>query len=261
MNEVTCIVFICDGIGPTALVAQRNGQGGYLGFPANGCRRGGSAWCWQECAVRKRVTGKTRRTVYPCKRAGVNALHRFLGEKTQRSCGRHLKRRSDRRTWRLHLLFCQPGSVDGLLHTAMSAISPWYGGLDKIGRDGGRGSRAGDAASSVYTNTKIPKSRLNSSSSVRIYLQGGLETCQSSEKFFFFNILGALRSPQFLTGIKKPARRLVLIAAQSNQPRGLPRPRPAGLSPSGLPGRLRISLGRSATALPRLPLRGASSRD
>jgi len=42
MNEVTCIVFICDGIGPTALVAQRNGQGGYLGFPDLRCRRSGS---------------------------------------------------------------------------------------------------------------------------------------------------------------------------------------------------------------------------
>jgi len=42
MNEVTCIVFICDGIGPTALVAQRNGQGGYLGFLDLRCRRGGS---------------------------------------------------------------------------------------------------------------------------------------------------------------------------------------------------------------------------
>ncbi|MFJ2523382.1 hypothetical protein ACIOWB_09485 [Pseudomonas capeferrum] len=81
MNEVTCIVFICDEIGPTALVAQRNGQGGYLGFLERGRRQGGSAGCDQECAVRKRVTGKTRRTVYPCKRAGVNALRHFPGEK------------------------------------------------------------------------------------------------------------------------------------------------------------------------------------
>ena len=81
MNEVTCIVFICDGIGPTALVAQRNGQGGYLGFLDLRCRRSGSTRRDQECAVRKRVTGKTRRTVYPCKRAGVNALRHFPGEK------------------------------------------------------------------------------------------------------------------------------------------------------------------------------------
>lgn len=40
-----------------------------------------------------------------------------------------LQRQSDRRTWRLHLLFCQPGSVDGLLHTAMAAITPWGRGF------------------------------------------------------------------------------------------------------------------------------------
>jgi len=81
MNEVTCIVFICDGIGPTALVAQRNGQGGYLGFLDLRCRRSGSTRRDQECAVRKRVTGKTRRTVYPCKRAGVNALRPSIRKK------------------------------------------------------------------------------------------------------------------------------------------------------------------------------------
>jgi hypothetical protein len=67
--------------------------------------------------------------------------------------------------------------------------------LGKTGQEEGRGFAAGGAASSVYTNRKIPKSRLNSSSFVKIYLQGGLETCQSSEKFFLFNILGPLCGP------------------------------------------------------------------
>ncbi len=71
---------------------------------------------------------------------------------------------------------------------------------------------------------------------------------------------GLHSSPQILTGIKNQPEGWFLIAAQANQPRGLPRPRPAGLSPSGLPGRLRISLGRSATVLPRPLLRGDSSR-
>lgn len=79
-------------------------------------------------------------------------------------------------------------------------------------------------------------------------------------KILFVQYLGAAALPQNPTGIKKPARRLVLVTAKADQPRGLPRPRPAGLSASGLPGRLRISLGRSATVLPRLLLRGASSR-
>ncbi|MEB6592117.1 hypothetical protein MXM82_23735 [Pseudomonas asiatica] len=197
MNEVTCIVFICDGIGPTALVAQRNGQGGYLGFLDPRCRRSGSTRRDQECVVRKGVTGKTRRTVYPCERAGVNALHRFLGKKRSDPVVQALKGGVIGVHGASICCFVSQALWTGFLHTAMAAITPWGGGLGKIGRSqaGGFGTRA--SARFFYKIGSILKSGLKSATFVQISLHGGSGTCQSSEKFFFFNILGPLCGPKF----------------------------------------------------------------
>ncbi|MGE8062100.1 hypothetical protein [Pseudomonas sp. NPDC089547] len=85
MNEVTCIVFICDGIGPTALVAQRNGQGGYLGFLTSGAAGADQPGVIKSALYAKGVTGKTRRIVYPSAQASTRRT--VSEEKAQRSCG------------------------------------------------------------------------------------------------------------------------------------------------------------------------------
>lgn len=171
-----------------------------------------------------------------------------------------LQRRSDRRTWRLHLLFCQPGSVDGLLHTAMAAITPWGRGFGQ-GRARWRWRvwHIGDGKVCLHDWVKSGI-RAETGHICTAFFTGRFKNLPVVRKILFVQYLGAALQPHILTGIKKPVRRLVFFTAQANQPRGLPRPRPAGLSPSGLLGRLRISLGRSATVLPRVFLRGASSR-
>jgi hypothetical protein len=86
MNEVTCLFLSVTESDPPR--SWRSGMGkvitlGFLdgGDDTEGQAPGDSTRRQQECAVRIGVTGKTRRIVYPCVRAGVNALRHFLMKK------------------------------------------------------------------------------------------------------------------------------------------------------------------------------------
>jgi hypothetical protein len=78
--------------------------------------------------------------------------------------------------------------------------------LGKGGWRHGDGFGTGAPARFVYTIGLDLKCGLKTATFVQISLQGGSRTCQSSEKFFLFNILGLVH---IRAGIKKPARRLV----------------------------------------------------
>lgn len=172
-----------------------------------------------------------------------------------------LERRSDRRTWRLHLLFCQHGSVDGLLHTAMAAITPWGRGFGQGWvKRGWRVWHIGDGKVCLHDPAKS-EIRAETAHICINFFTTRFRNLPVVRKILFVQYLGAvLRAPKSRAHKKTSPKAGFLITTPAYQPRGLPRPRPAGLSPSGLLGRLRISLGRSATVLPRVFLRGASSR-
>ncbi|MGE1085010.1 hypothetical protein ACQJ0O_22660 [Pseudomonas shirazensis] len=84
MNEVTCLFLSVTESDPPHSWRSGMGKVVYLGFfldspdATGNMAQDRSAGSQQKCAVRKGVTGKTRRIVYPRKRAGVNAMRHFL---------------------------------------------------------------------------------------------------------------------------------------------------------------------------------------
>lgn len=83
MNEVTCLFLSVTKSDPPRSWRSGINKVVTLRILDNCCLSrakavGKSAGCQQECAVRIGVTGKTRRIVYPCRRAGVNTLRKCL---------------------------------------------------------------------------------------------------------------------------------------------------------------------------------------
>ncbi|MNE54531.1 hypothetical protein D3C80_1493140 [compost metagenome] len=86
MNEVTCLFLSVTESDPPR--SWRSGINKVITLkildnccPSRAKAVGESAGCQQECAVRIGVTVKTRRIVYPYRRAGVNTLRNCLTTK------------------------------------------------------------------------------------------------------------------------------------------------------------------------------------
>ena len=138
----------------------RSGIGkGWLPWRLNEVARRGarprwSTWHQQGCAVRKRVTGKTRRTVYPCIDAGVNTSRNVL--LTARSVPVEGMKPGEMNGVHRALRFCsvlQP-ALRRVGHLAMAHMTACLRGFGQYVDVGVKRSEGGIPARNVYKDRK-----------------------------------------------------------------------------------------------------------
>ena len=162
-------------------MARRNGQGGYLGPDAavSADKPGRSAWRQPECAVRRRVTGKTRRTVYPCIDAGVNTPRNVLI--TARSVPAEEMKPGGvngvHRALRFCSVFCP--ALRRVRHLAVGDIKPGLRGFGQGVDVSVKGNSGGISARNVYRFRRGLDWLGKGVVGVRIFLQGGSKYFQA----------------------------------------------------------------------------------